>query len=194
MPKGLNFGTNNIGSVLTISAVFLVAFQLTFYTPLTNKIGPVWSLRIGLFSGSENDSKFDSIGGMSFALFPVLSKLANKSSAILYATMTAVSLLKTLGSTMSFTSVNILVNSFASKESTGKLNGIAFAGISHFLNDKEGSGLMKALGPTLSTNLLAWSFTNGLTFPLNYYFVFALLTLFSIVDILLTVKMSREVK
>lgn len=65
-----------------------------------------------------------------------------------------------MSGTLSFTSINVLLNAI-SKNNAGKINGIAFSL----------AGITKALGPSVGGNVFAWSSTSGLSWPLDFRFV-----------------------
>lgn len=49
--------------------------------------------------------------------------------------------------------------------------------------------LLRAIGPFVGGNILAWSFANGLPFPVNYFFAFLICSLLALIPLLMTINL-----
>jgi hypothetical protein len=51
--------------------------------------------------------------------------------------------------------------------------------------------LLRGIGPYLAATALAWSFENGLPFPLNRFFMFVVAALFSLLSLAMTIRLPQ---
>ncbi len=52
--------------------------------------------------------------------------------------------------------------------------------------------LLRSIAPTFGATILAWSFENGLHFPLDQHFIFLLMGLFLAGTLLMSIRMSKS--
>ncbi|XP_045800504.1 protein ZINC INDUCED FACILITATOR-LIKE 1-like isoform X2 [Trifolium pratense] len=130
---GLNFSTNDVGNVLTISGVALVIYQLSLYQYMEKACGPVGLAQIaGIFS------------------IPILQSypfIAMLSGIALYIVINIASILKNIISVITITSLFLIQNRAVEQHQRGAANGICMTAIS----------LFKAIGPASGGTILTWS-------------------------------------
>jgi hypothetical protein len=51
---------------------------------------------------------------------------------------------------------------------------------------------LRAIGPYFGAMVLAWSFENGLPFPLNRYFIFCIMSLLCVINFVMTIGLPEE--
>jgi len=168
---GLSFDTTDIGIVLAIEGVSLVFFQIIIYPRIVEKLGNLRTFQLG--------SAFSSIS--IFAL-PFSSFLAFPSWTA-WILVIVIGIIKAWAAGTAFSSIFPLIANTTSASNTGSVNGLA----------QMGGALARAVGPTLGGVLFAWSSSNGLPFPLNFHFVFNLIAIFCLFNILLTLTLSKNI-
>jgi hypothetical protein len=82
---------------------------------------------------------------------------------------------------VAFSSVFLIINDSVGPDERGAVNGLSVTL----------AGLSKAFGPMLGSILFAWSISNGLSFPLNYAFVFLLNTAIGIAGFFLPLRQQE---
>ncbi|KAL6072099.1 RNA polymerase III subunit Rpc25 family protein [Balamuthia mandrillaris] len=182
---GLSFDSSQNGTVLLFGGIALIIFQLFLYTRLTGRFGVLPVMRVGLIGGSLIIPLFPMA-----KLFLHLIEGDNASSGVdddhnpfVFFYLAGLVILRNCASTMCFTSSNIFVN-LSAKECTGKVNGLAFTL----------AGLLKAVGPVIGSNLLAWSLTNGLPFPFDYHFVFLVVSAVSLAGLFVSFGIPSQLE
>lgn len=156
---GLDFSIQNIGYTWIFSGLFLITFQLFAYTLIAAKFGAKWALRSGAI-----------LGVVAFVIMPTAAVFADSSKPLMWISLLFGWALRIGSGTMCFTSVNVLINESVPAHNTGTANGLAFAL----------SAPIKAIGPAVGGSLMAWSLSNGLSFPFNYYFTYLVLSVASL--------------
>ncbi|KAL2326216.1 hypothetical protein Fmac_025274 [Flemingia macrophylla] len=136
---GLNFTTDDVGNVLSISGLALIIYQLTIYPFVQKASGPIGSGRI---SGVGSHLIIISIPLLqSYPFIALLSGLA------LYIVLSIASILKNILSVTITTGLFLLQNRAVEQHQRGAANGIAMTGMS----------LFKAIGPATGGAILTWS-------------------------------------
>ncbi|KAH1217383.1 Protein ZINC INDUCED FACILITATOR-LIKE 1 [Glycine max] len=161
---GLNFTTNDVGNVLSISGLALITYQLTIYQSVEKASGPISIARISAM--------------LSIPLLQSYPFIALLSGLALYIVLSIASILKNILSITIVTGLFILQNRAVEQHQRGAANGIAMTGMS----------LFKAIGPAAGGALLTWSEkrmdasflpgTHMVFFALNIVEGFGLLMLF----------------
>ncbi|KAJ3216068.1 hypothetical protein HDU67_009948 [Dinochytrium kinnereticum] len=109
-----------------------------------------------------------------FPIFPIVSTFIAGGSPSLKAWTWPALLLNMAGrhfcNVLGFTSVMIMINNAAGKANLGIVNGIG----------QTTAAFVRSIGPALGGIMWAWSLNNHLAFPLNYWFVFFILSLLAI--------------
>ncbi|WVZ04195.1 hypothetical protein V8G54_025001 [Vigna mungo] len=130
---GLNFTTNDVGNVLSISGLAVIVYQITLYPFVRRTTGPIGIARISGILTIPLLQSYTFIGSLSgFALHIVLS-IASILKNILAVTIT--------------TCLFLLQNRAVEQHQRGAANGISITGLS----------LFKAIGPAAGGALLTWS-------------------------------------
>ncbi|KAF8979638.1 hypothetical protein BGZ46_005200 [Entomortierella lignicola] len=90
---------------------------------------------------------------------------------------------KYFGSVLSYTSVMVMINNSSPPHLLGTVNGIG----------QTSASFMRAFGPALGGVLWAWSLSNKLNFPFNYFFVFFLMATIAILGFIHSLSIPREI-
>ncbi|XP_058782761.1 protein ZINC INDUCED FACILITATOR-LIKE 1-like [Vicia villosa] len=130
---GLDFTTDNVGDVLTISGIGLIVSQLFIYPRLERTFGPVRFARITAV--------------FSIPLLQIYPFIAMLSGMTLYVVINIASLLKNVISMTIITGLFIMQNRAVEQNQRGATNGIAMTAMS----------LFQAVGPAGGGAVLAWS-------------------------------------
>ncbi|XP_076917661.1 protein ZINC INDUCED FACILITATOR-LIKE 1-like [Bidens hawaiensis] len=162
---GLNYTTEDVGTVLSISGVGLLIFQTSLY-PVAQKIfGPIDVARIS--------------GVLSIPLLASYPYIALLSGLMLTFTLNAASIVKNVLSVSLITGTLLLQNKAVDSHQRGAANGIAMTLQS----------ICKAIGPACGGALLSWSQKRqNATFLPGDQMIFFLLNVIEGIGVLLTFK------
>ncbi|CAL0303605.1 unnamed protein product [Lupinus luteus] len=130
---GLNYTTDDVGNVLSISGVALIIYQLTLYPSLEKACGPISIARIS--------------GVLSLPLLQIYPFIAMLSGLTLVIVINVASILKNLLCATIITGLFLMQNRLVEQHQRGEANGIAMTCMS----------LFKAIGPATGGALLSWS-------------------------------------
>ena len=174
---GLELTTSQIGNIMSITGLVLVVFTLTVYPLLANYLGVIKSFLLGQF-----------VIGLMVLTFPIYSSILHSSSMNMAINNTSqwvcVGLLICckFGTNMAFSSISLAINQSVPTNKRASVNGIAMT---------LGSAA-KGAGPIISSIIFAWSINNNLSFPFNYYFVFIITAITSIINVIFFASIFRE--
>ncbi|WJX87382.1 hypothetical protein P8452_69584 [Trifolium repens] len=130
---GLNFSTDDVGNVLSISGLALVIYQIFVYPSVEKACGPIAFARItGIFSIPLLQS------------YPLIAMLSGIS---LYIVISIASMLKNVMSVTITTGLFLIQNRVVEQHQRGAANGISMTAMSFF----------KAIGPAAGGTILTWS-------------------------------------
>ncbi|KAK2407552.1 protein ZINC INDUCED FACILITATOR-LIKE [Trifolium repens] len=130
---GLNFSTDDVGNVLSISGLALVIYQIFVYPSVEKACGPIAFARItGIFSIPLLQS------------YPCIAMLSGIS---LYIVISIASMLKNVMSVTITTGLFLIQNRVVEQHQRGAANGISMTAMSFF----------KAIGPAAGGTILTWS-------------------------------------
>ncbi|XP_058745715.1 protein ZINC INDUCED FACILITATOR-LIKE 1-like [Vicia villosa] len=130
---GLNFTTDDVGNILSISGLALVIYQLFIYPSVEKACGPIAFARItGIFSIPLLQS------------YPFIALL---SGTALYVVISIASVFKNVMSVTITTGLFLIQNRVVEQHQRGAANGISMTGMS----------LFKAIGPAAGGTILTWS-------------------------------------
>ncbi|KAL9298254.1 hypothetical protein ACSQ67_024150 [Phaseolus vulgaris] len=130
---GLNFSTNNVGNVLSITGATLIIYQLSVYPSIERACGAVGIARI--------------TGMLSIPLLQSYPLIALLSGVALTIVIVIASILKNILSTTIITGLFLLQNRAVEQHQRGAANGISMTCMS----------LFKAIGPATGGAVLTWS-------------------------------------
>ncbi|CAM9564568.1 unnamed protein product [Ectocarpus sp. 6 AP-2014] len=154
---GLDWTTKQIGQVLSLVGVGMLAFQLVVYPWLSKRIGVTRSQRWACFLAIPV-----------YALFPFLSRLRG-SGVLLVVGSIVLNFFSNVTATAVFINIALATNNAVEPSRRATLNGLSMT---------LGS-LAKAAGPAFFSAIFAWSIDDDgrRPFPLDYHLVFYLLAL-----------------
>eukprot|EP01132_Coremiostelium_polycephalum_P003810 gene3810-4740_t len=180
---GLGFSTKEIGISGAIGGSLVVVIQVVIVKKFTNAFGLIKTFRYGCiltmasfitipllnlvspFQGrpSENSSSTSTDSDHSYSEPPM-------KSILLFWTIISISLIfRGLAGQLIFTPVMTLINNSTTSKTKGSANGLAQSTVA----------LSRAFAPTIASTAVAWSLS-GHPFPFNHYFIFVLITLFTV--------------
>ncbi|CAL9132214.1 unnamed protein product [Musa acuminata var. zebrina] len=162
---GLGFSSQEVGSVLAISGISLLVYQLVFFPCIAKHLGPINFTRV-----------------VAVLLIPLLASypfMAKLSGLDLKLTVNCASLLRSIFSSTITIGLNILMNSAVSQHKRGAANGMAVTALS----------LFKAVAPAGAGTLFSWAQNHqGASILSGDYIVFFVLDIFGLVGLMLTFK------
>ncbi|XP_027353722.1 protein ZINC INDUCED FACILITATOR-LIKE 1-like isoform X2 [Abrus precatorius] len=130
---GLNFTTDDVGNVLSISGFALIIYQLSLYPSVEKIFGPIHIARIS--------------GILSLPLLQSYPFIALLSGLALFIVISIASILKNILSLTIITGLFLIQNRAVEQHQRGAANGISMTGMS----------LFKAIGPAAAGAVLTWS-------------------------------------
>ena len=160
---GLAFTTSDIGITWGFSGLMLILTQQFIFAPLVNRLGTTRLIQIGCVPASI------------VLFFPLLELVESK--AVLWALMILFFCIRSLGIVFIMPSLNLLVNLAAPPQHIGQVNGL----------NSTIAALSRGCGPFILTSMFAWSLSNGMSFPFNYFFGFI------VVELLLVVMLNISI-
>lgn len=164
---GLGMTSTEVGISLTITGGLITLFQLFVYPPMSSR----FSLLAILKATSILQVPF-------MCAFPLLYYVTQP--VLFWAALIALNFFKAALAMCNFITISILTNNSVPRAERGTANGLGMTMAS--------TG--RAVGPALGGNILAWSLTNGLPWPLSYHFgfYFCALVVLSIYATLLSIS------
>ncbi|EGC33731.1 hypothetical protein DICPUDRAFT_88644 [Dictyostelium purpureum] len=162
---GLGMESKAVGVCGAIGGVSVVLVQVFIIKPTTRKLGIITTFGVGNF-----------LAIFSFFSFPLLSfaaPLQSKGTAnfiTFWVFVSIVLVVRNISAQFVFTPIMTLINNSAISTLRGSANGWGQSLVA----------LTRTIAPTLASILLSWSLTNHLSFPLNHFFVFIIMSLCSI--------------
>ncbi|KAG2396780.1 Protein ZINC INDUCED FACILITATOR-LIKE 1 Protein ZIF-LIKE 1 [Vigna angularis] len=130
---GLNFTTNDVGNILSVSGLALIIYQLALYPSVQRASGAIGSARISAL--------------LTIPLLQSYPFIALFSGLALFIGLSTASMLKSIFSITIVTGLFLQQNRVVEQHQRGTANGIAMTGMS----------LFKAIGPASGGAVLTWS-------------------------------------
>ncbi|KAL9235174.1 hypothetical protein vseg_009961 [Gypsophila vaccaria] len=162
---GLSYSTENVGTVLSITGLGMLVFQLFLYPQIDKIFGPIMVVRI--------------CGVLSIPLLQCYPFIALLSGLSLTLVLNSASVIKNILSVCIVTSSFILQNRAVDQDQRGAANGISMTTMS----------LFKAVGPACGGALLSWSEKRqDAAFLPGTHMIFFLLNIVALVGVILTFK------
>eukprot|EP01119_Soliformovum_irregulare_P016403 TRINITY_DN4736_c0_g1_i2.p1 TRINITY_DN4736_c0_g1~~TRINITY_DN4736_c0_g1_i2.p1 ORF type:complete len:505 (-),score=111.80 TRINITY_DN4736_c0_g1_i2:22-1536(-) len=168
---GLGFDEKRVGLSMIPAGIITITANLFLVPILDRKIGPISSFKIG-----------NAITLIQFALLPTTNLWAGYSDVGLWFQLVFCVLLRSFGSTLSFTNMFILINNCVSRDRLGTMNGLG----------QSSAALARAFGPAVGGVVYAWSITEGHRFPFDSYFVFLTLSLLSFIQFFIALRLPTR--
>ncbi|TPX48499.1 hypothetical protein CcCBS67573_g10201 [Chytriomyces confervae] len=153
---GLGYSSADVGISLSLISFIALYFQLRTYPFLVRFRTPLSLFRIGL-----------ALYIPPYLMHPIISGIIapNCSTTFTYACLIINLAFLQFSNILCFTSIFIVINnsvSASNKQQLSTVTGIA----------QTCAAFVRSIGPALGGVLWAWSITNGMAFPFNYWFVF----------------------
>ncbi|ELP94920.1 hypothetical protein EIN_250140 [Entamoeba invadens IP1] len=167
---GFGWGTDQMGNFAMVSAIGIIVTQMFIYRPVVNKIGVLWTNRIG------------SIGSVSmFPLFPSIHYLSKYGKIVMWCGIVPINLFTQMTNQFCFASVMALIANSVKSDLLGTLNGLSQSMVA----------FLRMVAPLGSTPLFAWSLGNQ--FPLNIYFPFFCFMAFGFIDFFASLFLPKSI-
>ncbi|ESW05557.1 hypothetical protein PHAVU_011G189500 [Phaseolus vulgaris] len=162
---GLNFTTNDVGNILSISGLALIIYQLTLFPCVEKASGAIGIARISSM--------------LSIPLLQSYPFIALLSGLALHIVLSTASILKNILSITIVTGLFLQQNRVVEQHQRGAANGIAMTGMS----------LFKAIGPAAGGSVLAWCQKRmDSSFLPGTHMVFLVLNIVEVVGLLMMFK------
>ena len=159
---GLGFESKTLGWLLSASGLSLLTYQLLVFPPLSRRVS------IGRLCTLATLAS-----GVLYGLLPSILFAAGSGRGGIWTLLLVHSSLLRFALGTAFTCTFTLLNNSVPAEARGRMQGVAMT---------VGSGA-RALGPTLGSELFAWSLTNSLPLPFDVHFVFLFMGLLTAVPV-----------
>jgi hypothetical protein len=167
---GLNFQSNDIGILYAVAGAAGLVSQFFIFPPLMNKLGP-----LNLF-------RLTSIGMIVVNCTMPLGNIMVSNTWAVWLFLCINFVLNAFASNMVFVSIMVLINNSSPLSTMGAVNGFA----------QTWTSLLRSVAPTVGSNVLSWSLTNGLSFPFNFYFTFFFIGFFALLCFILTFLLDKN--
>ncbi|KAJ2611384.1 hypothetical protein H4S08_003182 [Coemansia sp. RSA 1365] len=192
---GLGFASRSIGISLAIAGVAVLYLQLVTYPRLERKYGALSCYRTG--------QKFLIPAYLAMPFLTLLTTNANKTivgntnevlslpwiflslqECVLWILLVLVMLIRTIGTVLSFTSINILtVNLAPTKADLGFMNGLQQVALC----------VTRVAGPIAAGSVFSWSIKHTLPYPFNSHLVWVLCAVLTVGSLQMTSKIPDSV-
>jgi MFS family permease len=172
---GLGFSPLQIGQVMAMIGICVIPVQLFLYPWLDKRVGPIAIIRWGTL--------------MSAIATPVMP-LATYPLGVAHAPTQIWSCIA-IGHVLryAFTEMCFVANSLVSNNAVSQADRGTYIGVQSTM-----ISVGTIVGPIASGPLVAWSLTNGLGFPFNWFFVFLLCSAILFVVVALAFSMPRSLE
>lgn len=162
---GLSFSSQDVGSVLAFSGLFLLVFQILVYPSVAKSVEPITLVRI-----------------VAILTIPLLSSypfMAGLSGSILQLIVNCASFLKNAFAVTTITVFNILMNDAVAQDVRASANGVAVTLMSIF----------KAIAPAIAGAIFAWAQRRQTaSFLPGDHLVFFMLNIFTVIGLVSTFR------
>lgn len=155
---GLHFSAAAAGIMFSIAGALVIPIQMFLYPLIVRRLKLLWCFRLGCV-----------IACATFCCAPLLSKLCviTGHNALFWAALVFMCFCWMGGTQNGFAAINTLVANSVTSELVGTVNGLGQGLVA----------LMRSFGPASFSPLLAWSMSNGRSFPLNVFFPFFIISI-----------------
>lgn len=171
---GFSLSSPQIGQIMSLTGFVLILFTFTAYPYISNKLGPAKSYLYGIIWGIPLVLLLSIIRSLQDAL--------NFNSAISISLIISCLILSKIGNNLAFSSISLVINQSVPTNKRASINGIAMT---------VGS-CARAIGPIFGSIIFAWSINNNYGFPLDFHFVFLLLSILSVINAVLFLSFYRS--
>uniref|UniRef100_A0A6B2L3I2 Major facilitator superfamily (MFS) profile domain-containing protein n=1 Tax=Arcella intermedia TaxID=1963864 RepID=A0A6B2L3I2_9EUKA len=169
---GISFTSSDIGLIYAVAGASGLVSQFFIFPYFVDRFGTLtmyrWSSFISFFLN---------------AILPVVSEIATHGTWAVWLSISAIFVLFSIINNFLFITVMVLITNSAPSKLIGSVNGFA----------QTWASALRSIAPTIAGYVLAWSLTNGLSFPLNHYFTFFFIALFSLVTFILTFFLDKSI-
>lgn len=168
---GLLWNTSRVGIVGGMTGIGSVGVLLTIYSPLANRLGMLWSYRVGLALT------------IPYAIMWPLCGLFQGNDLAVWGWIVVVCVVRGLAYQLGFAAVMALITNSVPVAHMGSAHGLGQSLVA----------LMRTLGPLGAGFVFAWSVKEPVrSFPFNQYFLFFLVALFMCLILLFSLLLKRS--
>lgn len=160
---GFQLNSDGIGIIIMVCGVLSILLQATVYPALAEALGVL------------NMFKLSAIFMIIVAIITPAISLFNvwHTSWVIWVALTFIQLSQTVSSNWAYISIFVLINNSSYRQQRATVNGLG----------QTFASLGRLCGPFLGATLFAWSESNGLYWPLNFYLVFYAVAFVCFVDL-----------
>jgi len=169
---GLDFTSTDIGFVYAGAGCGSI-FSQVFLFPLVLK-----------WSGPLHMYRWASFGSALIVWsIPISNLLVQSEKWLIWFEVVMSFVILSVTTNFTFISVMVLVNNSSYRSTMGSVNGFA----------QTWTSLLRATAPSIGANMLAWSLTNNIGFPLNHYFSFLVISIIYFSNFALTFLLDKSI-
>eukprot|EP00992_Anisonema_acinus_P015908 TRINITY_DN9946_c1_g1_i2.p3 TRINITY_DN9946_c1_g1~~TRINITY_DN9946_c1_g1_i2.p3 ORF type:complete len:221 (-),score=74.00 TRINITY_DN9946_c1_g1_i2:104-766(-) len=166
---GLDFGTSDVGNVMTSNGAALVLFQVFGYAQVVRCLGLTWTFRIGAFLLVP----FSLLSGLA-------SYISNRTWMWVFLLLTEIG--KTLTIALTMGSSMVMIIHAVPPPQVGQANGLA----------QMWRAAAQMIAPLVIGQLFDWSLNSGNPFPFNYFFIFFFCGILSLLILIFSFGIKRH--
>lgn len=171
---GFEFHADNIGMSTMVCGVVSVILQITFYPKLVQWFGTLGTYKLCTICYA--------IGAF---IAPMISLLNHvESPAVQWIGIITAQILLTVPASFVLVTVFVFINNSCYSQYRATVNGIG----------QTFASLGRLTGPYLAATLFAWSETNHMTWPFNYYFTFYIVGFITLMNWYLAIFLPRSIE
>ncbi|KAF9337545.1 hypothetical protein BG006_004148 [Podila minutissima] len=176
---GLGWNAMQLSTSLASMGLVQLFLQFVLYPKLERRFSAVWLFRCAQLLYTCIYLTFPMI--RAFLTDENEPETGGQIARVRY-TVLLVLVFKYLCSVLSYTSVMLMINNSSPPHLLGTVNGIG----------QTSASFMRAFGPALGGILWAWSLSNKLSFPFNYFFVFFMMGTIAILGFIHSFSIPRD--
>ncbi|KAG0020563.1 hypothetical protein BGZ80_003987 [Entomortierella chlamydospora] len=176
---GLGWNAIQLSTSLACMGVVQLVVQFVVYPKMERRFSAVWLFRCAQLLYAFVYIAFPLI--RAFAVDESDEETGGQIPRVQYMVLTGL-VFKYFCSVFSYTSVMVMITNSSPPHLLGTVNGIG----------QTSASFMRAFGPALGGILWAWSLSNRLSFPFNYFFVFFLMGTIAILGFIHSLSIPRD--
>jgi MFS family permease len=169
---GINFSTFQIGISHAFSSICMLILQLFIFVPLERKLGLKKIFILSMI-----------VWIPSLSMMPFSNSLYYISPYLMWTFLLICIGLKSSMGTTAMAVINLMINNAAGQKAIGSVNGLA----------SSMAAFSRLIAPTFGGTIFAWSANSDLYFPLDFHFLFILLSMISLMNLFIALKLPESI-
>jgi len=168
---GLGFSPQDIGIMNCIAGVSTILMQMFIFHRIATRFGLIHTFFFG-----------QCLMVPILMFIPCINLLEPYGYVVVWFSLALAVSLRQVSTQCCFSSVMALITNSVHYGDIGAVNGLGQSLVA----------LLRAIGPAFGASLLSWSFTNGLRFPFNHFFIFILSLVISTIPTIMCMRLPEE--